>query len=333
MEARMAIINNVISSMHEVLSKEQIEKLKTAMIIHMNDYEVQERETALTMRDNSADSLLMRFIATKRIEGKAESTLRRYRDLCYMMLHTIGKPIYEISTYDLRYYLAMYQERRKVSNRTLDGMRRCFSSFFRWLSGEGAIGRDPCISLNQIKYTKTVKKPFTPKEMERLKQQCTDPDKRDRALLEFLYATGCRVSEVVALNRGDIDFVSREAVVIGKGNKERIVYLTEVAAMHLQDYLNMRSDSSQALFVSRKSPHERLSKAGIETVLKCLGKKAKVENVHPHRYRRTFATHLLDAGAKIQDVAAMMGHEDIKTTMIYCCMTQSNIRRAYNRYM
>lgn len=317
-------------SVRSMLTDEQLQAVQDALILQLNSYEIQERTTEVAVIDDSPDAMLSKFIATKRIEGKSEGTIQRYHDACYMMIHTLCKPLYEITTYDLRYYLASYKAQRKVSNRTLDGLRRCFSSFFGWLSAEGLIGRNPCAALSQIKYTKVVKKPYTGPEMERLKQACTSI--RDLALLEFLYASGCRVSEVVRLNRSDINFLSRDAIVLGKGNKERTIYLTPVALMHLTDYLNSRKDNNPCLFASLKAPYDRLSKAGIETALKMIGKRAGVENVHPHRYRRTLATNLLDRGANIQDVAAILGHADLKTTQIYCYISQANVQAAYRRY-
>jgi len=330
MDLRTTIIDNISMSVRAILTDEQLQAVQDALTLQLNAYEIQERTTEVTVIDNTPDSMLSKFIATKRIEGKSEATVQRYRDACYLMIHSLCKPLYEITTYDLRYYLADYKRCRKVSNRTLDGIRRCFSSFFNWLSAEGLIGRNPCAALSQIKYTKVVKKPYTGPEMERLKQACTST--RDLALLEFLYASGCRVSEIVRLNRSDINFLTRDAVVLGKGNKERTIYLTPVALMHLQDYLNARTDSNPALFAGLKAPHKRLSKAGIETTLKQIGKRAGVENVHPHRYRRTLATNLLDRGANIQDVATILGHADLKTTQIYCYISQQNVQAAYRRY-
>lgn len=330
MDLRITIINAVSDSVRSLLNDEQLQAVQNALTLQLNAYEIQVRTTEITAIDTTPDSILLKFIATKRIEGKSEETLRRYRDVCYMMIHTLCRPLHEITTYDLRYYLAEYKRQRQVSNRTLDGIRRCFSSFFNWLIAEGWIGRNPCTALAQIKYTKVVKKPYSAPEMERLKQACTSL--RDLALIEFLYASGCRVSEVVRLNRSDINFLTRDAVVLGKGNKERTIYLTPVALMHLTDYLNSRTDVDPCLFASIKSPHRRLSKAGIETVLKTLGKRAGVENVHPHRYRRTLATNLLDRGANIQDVAAILGHADLKTTQVYCYISQQNVQAAYRRY-
>lgn len=330
MDLRTVIINNVSTAVRALLNDEQLQAMQDALTLQLNAYEVQERTTEVAVIDSTPDAMLSKFIATKRIEGKSEATVQRYRDICYMMIHSLCKPLYEITTYDLRYYLASYKQQRNVSNRTLDGIRRCISSFFGWLSAEGLIGRNPCAALSQIKYTKVVKKPYTGPEMERLKQACTSI--RDLALIEFLYASGCRVSEVVRLNRSDINFLTRDAVVLGKGNKERTIYLTPVALMHLQDYLNTRTDNNPALFASLKAPHERLSKAGIETALKLIGKRAGVDNVHPHRYRRTLATNLLDRGANIQDVATILGHADLKTTQIYCYISQQNVQAAYRRY-
>lgn len=330
MDLRSTIINAVSATVCNILTSEQLQAVQDSLTLQLNAYEIQERTTEIATIDNTPDSMLAKFLATKRIEGKSEATIRRYRDACYMMIHTLCRPLHEITTYDLRYYLADYKRQRKVSNRTLDGIRRCFSSFFNWLAAEGLIGHNPCAALSQIKYTKVVKKPYSAPDMERLKRACTSL--RDLALLEFLYASGCRVSEVVHLNRSDINYLTREAIVLGKGNKERTIYLTPVALMHLTDYLNTRTDSNPCLFASLKAPHERLSKAGIETALKIIGKRAGVENVHPHRYRRTLATNLLDRGANIQDVAAILGHADLKTTQVYCYISQSNVQAAYRKY-
>lgn len=330
MDIRTSIINNVSMAVMAILTDQQLQAVQDALTLQLNAYELQERSTEVSTVDHTPDAMLQKYIATKRIEGKSDNTLRRYYDVCYMMIHTLCKPLHDVTTYDLRYYLASYKSQRKISNRTLDGMRRCFSSFFGWLSAEGLIGRSPCAALAQIKYTKVVKKPYSAPEMERLKQACTSI--RDLALLEFLYASGCRVSEVVRLNREDINFLTRDAVVLGKGNKERTIYLTPVALMHLSDYLGSRKDNNPALFASLKVPYNRLSKAGIETALKVIGKRAGVKDVHPHRYRRTLATNLLDRGANIQDVAAILGHADLKTTQIYCYISQQNVQAAYRKY-
>ena len=254
------------------------------LIIELNNYEIQERCTDVALADDSADRMLKKFLATKRIEGIAESTLLRYAEENKKLIRFLAKPLYEVSTYDIRFYLSYRRENsgKKLGNRTLDGMRRCYSSFFSWLSAEGLIGRNPCAAIKQIKYRKEVKKPYSAAEMEKLRRACAN--KRDLALLDFLYCTGCRVSEVARLNIDDIDFENMECTVLGKGNKERTVYLSEVAAMNLGEYLASREDGNEALFTGKGT--ERLGKNGIEVLLKRLGKKAGVINVHPRSEER-----------------------------------------------
>lgn len=328
MDIRETIIRAVMSALQGRVPEETINAVQDVLVIELNQYEVQERCTAVAVADNNAEGMLRKFIATKRIEGIADSTLQRYADQNLKLIRFLQKPLYQVTTYDLRFYLSLRRQQGKISNRTLDGMRRCYSSFFSWLSAEGLIGRNPCAALAQIKYRKTVKKPYSAADMERLRKACKDI--RDLALVDVLYATGCRVSEISRLDISDVDFDRMECIVLGKGNKERTVYLTEVAAMNLQEYLNSRTDASGALFAGRGT--DRLSKNGIEAAVRRLGITATVEKAHPHRYRRTLTTNLLDRGMNIQDVAEVLGHADLKTTQIYCYISQANVQAAYRKY-
>lgn len=328
MDIRETIIQAVMVTLKDRVSDDTVNIVQDVLTIQLNKYEVQERCTEVAVVDNSAEGLLRRFVATKRIEGIAESTLRRYVDENMKLIRFLCKPLHKVTTYDLRFYLSHRREQGKIGNRTLDGMRRCYSSFFGWLSAEGLIGRNPCMALAQIKYRKTVKKPYSATEIERIRKACTTA--RDLALVDFLYCTGCRVSEVSRLDISDIDFEQRECVVLGKGNKERTVYLSDVTAMHLREYLDSRTDDGEALFVGKGN--RRLGKNGIEALLKRLGKISGVDNVHPHRYRRTLATNLLDRGMNIQDVAQILGHADLKTTQVYCFISQTNVKMAYCKY-
>lgn len=330
MDLREQIIQKIMQALDGRTDAGTADIVQDILTIELNNYEVQERCTDVATVDDSADRMLKKFLATKRIEGIAESTLVRYAEENKKLIRFLAKPLYEVSTYDIRFYLSYRRENsgKKLGNRTLDGMRRCYSSFFSWLSAEGLIGRNPCAAIKQIKYRKEVKKPYSAAEMEKLRRACGN--KRDLALLDFLYCTGCRVSEVARLNIDDIDFENMECTVLGKGNKERTVYLSEVAAMNLGEYLASRKDGNEALFTGKGT--ERLGKNGIEVLLKRLGKKAGVINVHPHRYRRTLATNLLDRGMNIQDVAVILGHADLKTTQVYCYISQKNVKNAYSKY-
>lgn len=327
MDARTEILEYVLQEMGH-LPESELSMLERVLCRKLKEYEVQERSTEIVVHDGTAMGLLRKFLATKRVEGKAESTIEYYRSQITPFLINCGKRIQELETFDLRFYLSMYKEKRKVSNRTLENIRKCLSSFFSWLWEEGFIGRNPCKALKNIKYPKIVKKPFTAEELEKLRAVCRKS--RDLALVSFLYSTGCRVSEVVALNISDVDFRRREITVIGKGEKERTVYLTEVAAMYLKNYLDSRTDRNPALFLGKGS--KRLRKNGIEIFLKNLGKKAGVANVHPHRFRRTLATYMIDHGAAMQDVQQILGHEDIRTTQIYVFTAKKNVKHTFEQY-
>lgn len=328
MDIRETILQKVADALHGKVSDETAGIVQDILTLELNEYEVTKRCTAVTVAGASSEGMLRRFVATKRVEGLAESTIKRYTEQNLALIRFLQKPLYEVTTYDLRFYLAYRRQQGRVSSRTLDGMRRCFSSFFGWLNAEGLIGHNPCAALKQIKYRKTVRKPFSAVELERMRKACENI--RDLALVDFLYATGCRVSEVVHLNIADVDFERRECLVLGKGNKERIVYLTEVALMNLSEYLKGRQDCSEALFVGRGG--RRLSKEGIEAAVKRIGKSAGVENAYPHRYRHTLATNLVERGMDILKVAAVLGHADISTTQIYCFNNQTTTKTDYARY-
>ena len=167
--------------------------------------------------------------------------------------------------------------------------------------------------------------------MESMRSHCDQ--ERDLALLEVLYSTAIRVGEVVKLNRSDIDFSDTGIIVFGKGNKERETYLNSKAFYHLKEYLKIRTDDNEALFVSSRKPYQRLTKAGIQNIFRNIGKKSGVEKVHPHRFRRTAATDLLRAGMPLEEVKEYLGHEKIDTTMIYCTVNQDNIKNSHQRYM
>ena len=180
---------------------------------------------------------------------------------------------------------------------------------------------------------KVIKKPFSAEELEALRVGCTEL--RDRALVEFLYSTGVRVSELVALNVGDIEMGKQELIVYGKGSKERKTYLTDGAKFYLRRYLQTRQQTGltdQPLFVTLDQPHNRLTVAGVQHMLRQLGRRAGVKNVHPHRFRRTIATDLLARGMKIEEVKEFLGHEKLDTTMIYCTIKDENVQASHRKY-
>ena len=326
MDIRNEITRKVVGKLKNRVPNEVVEMVHDALAITLNEYEVQERNTEVALVDDMPEKMLAMYLGTLRLEGKSEKTITRYYEVDRKLIRFLRKPLEEVNTNDIRCYMAYRRQSGAVSNRTLDGERRCFSSFFSWLSDEGYIGKNPVACMKQIKYRKEIKKPFSDVELEKIRISCKT--KRDRALVEFLYSTGCRVSEVVELELEDIDFEQNQLTVLGKGNKERTVFLSPVCVMHLREYIKARKYG--AIFNGKGS--ERLSKNGIEAALRKVGERAGVENVHPHRFRRTLATNLLNRGMSIQDVAEILGHADLKTTQIYCYIDKKNVENAYRKY-
>lgn len=325
-------ITEVLQMTMPYLNQEQCRKLNENLHIALQKYEsLKERCTELMDPDNSYLEYLELFLNRKETEGKSKRTIEQYRLHLSRLLCYYNKSIDKICENDLFVYLTRYKNIRKVSNTYLNNIRRVFSSFFGYLCNKGFISKNPAIGLEPIKTEKKIRKGFSDEELDKLKRACVQ--KRDLALIEFMYSTGVRASELVALNRCDIGFYEKSVIVYGKGNKEREVYLTPIACSYLKEYLDDREDNNEALFVSARSPHKRLSVAGVERILKKLGEKAGVENVHPHRFRRTMATNVLRKGMPLEEVKELLGHSKLDTTMIYCTISKENVKHTHQRLM
>ena len=283
------------------------------------------------MVDSAKVDTVACFINAKRIEGCSEKTLSYYRQTIVSMLSGIDKEPQEIVTEDLRKYLTEYQANRKSSKVTIDNIRRILSSYFSWLEDEDYIVKSPVRRIHKVKTAKVIKETYTDEALEIMRDNCCNV--RDLAMIDLLASSGMRVGEMVALNRDDINFNERECVVVGKGNKERLVYFDARTKIHLQNYLEGRSDENPALFVSLKSPFDRLMIGGVETRLRELGKRLNIPKVHPHKFRRTLATTAIDKGMPIEQVQQLLGHQKIDTTMHYAMVKQQNVKLAHRKYI
>ena len=313
------------NNLSDKLTLKDIETVTDVLASQMANYEVERRQDNASQQD--FDDMLKIFTDTKRIEGRSEKTLDRYRYILGKFRALDKTPIRQITVFNIRQFMA-HEKSRGLSDRTLTGYRDVFSSFFGWVHREGLLPNNPCANLMPIKYRKEVRKPYSEVDIEKLKEACKLT--RDKAIITFLLSTGCRISEVCNLNRNDIDFNNLECVVLGKGNKERTVYLNEVAAMQLKNYLATRNDNMEALFVGKGS--DRLQPHGIRIMLKRIEERSGVDNVHPHRFRRTLATNLINHGMAIQEVAAILGHDRIDTTMTYVYIDKINVKNSYRKY-
>lgn len=325
------MIEQVVEKILRGMAGMELKDLKGVLYCVLVGYEISEKSTEVQRLDESWEEELCIFLARKRVEGRSEGTIKLYSLHLRRMLQYINKPVKDITGADLFAYIAMYKKKRGVSGVYLDNIRPVCSSFFGWLDGKGYIAKNPAASLDPIKKEKRIKKPLSDTELEMLRRKCVL--ERDIALVEFLYSTGVRVSELAALNKQDIDFENMRAVVYGKGAKERETYLTAAACMHLKEYLYSRTDDNEALFVGMKAPHERLTVSGVEEILRKLGKRTGISKVHPHRFRRTMATNILNKGMPIEEVKEILGHVKLDTTMIYCQVNKENVRHNHRKYM
>lgn len=325
------IVMDILREMTTILTQEQLMKLKEVVRVQLCGYDVRKKETALMRTDQNWMNYLQVYLEGFRQNGKSTGTIEQYNLHLSRMLSYVAKNVQDIEDDDLIAYMYKYRALRKVSNRYLNNIRLVFNGFFRWLQRKKIILRNPVDGLEPIKYKQAVKKPLSPEELEKVR--CACEQERDLAIVEFLYSSAVRVSELCRLNRDDICWESDDVMVLGKGNKEREVYLNARAHLHLKQYLESRTDDNPALFVGTRAPHKRLTKSGIRNILKKIGSAAGVSKVHPHRFRRTSATDLLRMGMPIEQVQELLGHVKIETTRIYCTVTKEQVRASHRRFM
>ena len=295
---------------------------------------------------------LQEYLNSLMVEGKSIRTIRYYKDTIESLsLYYPDVHFQDITTQQLReyFYNRMTYEacddprlseqnissrRKKWSKRTADNNRRILNTFFQWLVGERLIIFNPLQPIKKIKYERTIKQPFTPEEIIKLREGCITP--RDHALVEFLLSTGCRAREVINVKVNDIDWQNQELIVHGKGGKDRYVYLNDATVYHLKEYLDSRTDGCEYLWINQNYIHGEprpLTHGGLRESVKLIGQRAGVKDVHPHKFRHTFATTALNKGISLEEVQVMMGHANPDTTLIYAKVSHDNVRHAHRQYM
>ena len=326
----------LVNQEETIMTSQMIAKIEQQMLAHLDNSQMKRLHAVLTacLQETSTESdvdHLQLFLAAKRVEGCSEKTIHYYESTLRNMLNSIGKGVLQITTDDLRLYLDEYQTNRAAGKTTIDNIRRILSSFFAWLEDEDYIMKSPVRRIHKVKTCRTVKETYSDEALEIMRDHCENS--RDLALIDVLASTGMRVGELVLLNREDIDFTNRECVVLGKGNKQRKVYFDARAKIHLQNYLNSRTDDNPALFVSLQHPHNRLQIRGIEIRMHELGKKLNLCRIHPHKFRRTLATMAIDKGMPIEQVQQLLGHQSVDTTLQYAMVNQANVKQSHKKFI
>lgn len=327
-DCRVDLIRDLDEKLQRILPGETAEKVITEVTKVLEDYEVTERTTALAIYESENEKTLKKYLACLFIDGKSEKTIQQYQRTIRKMTEALQKLYTDIGAYDIRLFLA-YEKSRGISGRTLENTRANLSAFFQWLTAEEIIDRNPCFTIKPIKYKDKQRFPFSAVEIDALRSACKDV--RERALVELLLSSGIRVSELTAMEVRDIDFHAMQVHVReGKGGKERVTFMSEVTRKYLASHIQKKGITG-TLFVNKKK--EPLQPGGVRFILKQIAKRAGVENVHPHRFRRTFATSLAERGMKIQEIQKLLGHSNINTTLEYVCIADEKVKASYKQYI
>ena len=314
-----ATINVILAEMQPVLTPSQLKRLKAAL------------ERAFEPQSDEPNAALLKtFLTAKEVEGCSLKTLEYYESTLQKMTDSMTKPYTQIDSNDLRKYLNDYEASRGSSKVTIDNNRRIMSSFFSWLEDEDYIVKSPVRRIKRVKTAVVAKETFTDEQLEIVRESCGNA--RDRAIVDMLSSTGMRIGELVRLNRDDINFYERECIVTGKGDKQRPAYFDARTKLSLGAYLESRTDANPALFATLTGAR-RITVGSIEWTMRKLSSRVSVGRVHPHKFRRTLATHAIDKGMPVEQVQKLLGHAKIDTTMHYAMVNQNNVKASHRKYL
>lgn len=319
-------------------SKEQLAIIMRTLEIFITDYDINRKETQLSTQVDGLPQCYKEYIVCKKLSGLSEETIYMYRFHLEKFISSLCKPIEEATTNDVRTYLYKVKtEDPSRSDRYIDNIRLIINGFYQWLTDEGKIERNVCKTITPIRYEAKEREPLTDDELVMVREACTSA--RDRAVIEFLYSTGARVSELCGIKISDVNFATREVKLFGKGRKTRTSYLSSSALFYIKEYLDERAKRSyekdpEYLFVSERKPHHCLQKSFIRKLVAGIGRDAGLDaNLFPHRIRHTTATHAISRGMDVTEVQKLLGHAKPETTLIYAKIAQDSVRNAHRKYI
>lgn len=328
----LLIAKNILKQMNidpNKMTNSEIEQFYLTLNIASKQYKP---DKSNRLEENS--QIILDFCQAKRIEGKSENTLYNYKNEVNKLFGYVSKHYSDITTQDIRNYMGYRKEKDKLASVSVQNMRQYLKSFFKWLTREEFITINPMDKIDIIKVEQKVIDVLSDEEAEILR--CAATSERDLAIIDLLSGSAMRVSELCALNKSDVNFSTREIVVFGKGRKERTCFMTGRAKVHLMWYLEDRTDDNEALFVTSKKPYNRLSKNGVEYILKHIADMSKNPNrrIYPHLYRKTVASNMLKKGADPSTIQNILGHKSVETTLnCYCKIDKDNIKHEHEKYI
>lgn len=283
------------------------------------------------LKDDLIDNIKL-YISSKRLEGLSELTLEDYYRELMLFEYKVSKPTVQVNTGDIRHYLA---NNEGVMASTNGKKLSVIKSFFSWLVDEEILLKNPAAKIKQMKQPKRLPKALTTVELEQLREACTSL--RERAMIEVLYSTGCRLSEVANMKRNDVNWSNSSLKVIGKGNKERIVYLNPKSRYHLEKYLDeciYGENECEFLFSTERRPYRQLQNASIQDIIEKVANRTDIDKkVTPHVFRHTMATLAMENGIELGDLQQLLGHENPGTTLRYAAVSEERKHSAHKRFV
>ena len=299
---------------------EQIESVMDGFVI--------QRET--DHRRSNLKKRILSFLSAKRIDGLSPKTLKNYKEMLMCFAKQVDKHVAQINSDDIRSYVGYLSDERKLKNSSIQTHLTTLRSFFSWLDVEDIIKKNPMRKIKSFKLDrKKTRMPLTPEELEKLRDGSRTY--KEKALLEFLVSSGCRLGEIVRIKLDQIDWQGRSVTVLGKGNKERIVYFSVRAKLMLQEYLNKRK-GGDALFASSRTPYGPMKARAVQKAMQKIGERAKEpRRVHPHLMRHTFASNAINGGMDLAVIQRLLGHTDPKTTLIYAELSPRTVKYEYEK--
>jgi len=309
-----------------------IEKITMMLNMVANNYEIGEKQTGLVVYNpEETPTMVKEYLVVKKIEGLSDKTLMNYKLFLDKFFSYVRKELEAVEKNDIVLFLHVYKSEHKISDRSLDKIREYICRFFNWACDENYLERSPARTIKPIKHETRERVGLTHLELEYVRRACKTP--REQAMVEVFCSTGCRVSELIILKKSDIDMMTGDVHLFGKGKKHRTSYMNARAKVALQAYWDTRKDDSEYAFVSERGSNP-LGKEAIEKVIRNLGRRAELnKNLTPHIFRHTTATHGLEGGMSVEAIQSILGHASINTTMIYAKASKERVKEEHKRYI
>ena len=325
------IISDILLQTTEQMTGIDQSALKRILEGTLLNYTITQKEGYGAASD--VEEKIAKYLDCRKLDGISEQTILNYRYHLLRFSRYVQKRVSTITTQDIRSYLSDLMKTNNLKNSSLEGEKSILKSFFNWLETEEYIVKSPTKKIRPTKCPKKVRSSLTLEELEMMRDACKTP--RQRCMLEIFFSTGVRLSELCQMDISDLDWQNNSMKVVGKGDKERIVYFSDKSRLHIKKYLAVRgSFESPALFITSKSPHERMGRKSVENEIKAIATAANLDkNVFPHLLRHTMATQGARSGMSVTSLHDILGHAKLDTTLIYIDSDQATSAYEHRKYL